>query len=104
MRTVGFLCIGGVVVGPAIWIADLLGFRLQWFPVRNAFLVMLAAFTMANVVALVHVGWFSRTPKSQRWNSVHRLFSPLQMFAAFEYLIDSDRRRRAGAPGNTPGR
>ena len=93
MRAIGLLCLVGAVVGPAIWIADLLGFRLQWFPVRNAFLVMLAAFTLANVVALVHVGWFSPAPKGQRWNSVHRLFSPLQIFAAFEYLIDSDRRR-----------
>ena len=94
MRSIGFLCLIAVVLGPAVWIADRVGFSVAWFPVRTAFLVMLAAFALANIVALVHVVWISPAPKGHRWDLSHWMFSSLRFFAAFEYLIDSGRHQK----------
>jgi hypothetical protein len=94
VRSIGLLCLIAVILGPAVWLADLMGFSLGWLPVRTAFLIMLGAFAVANIVALVHVVWFSGMPKSQRWDLVHRMFSSLQFFAPFEYLMDTNTRQK----------
>jgi len=82
-----------VVVGPAVWIADLLGLRLGFLSVRRGFLLMLAGLVIADSVALVHVALFSQLAKSAKWRWVHVMMLPFQMFAAFDYLIASGRRQ-----------
>jgi hypothetical protein len=82
-----------VVVGPAVWIADLLGLRLGFLSVRRGFLLMLAGLVIADSVALVHVALFSQLAKSAKWRWVHVMMLPFQMFAAFDYLIAGDRRQ-----------
>jgi hypothetical protein len=91
LRTIGVICLAGVIIGPVVWIADLLGVQTPWITVRQAFLLMLAGLFAANAVVLVHVAVFSNLPKRQRWHWLHRSILPFTPFAAFEYLI------RAGA-------
>ena len=92
LRFVGLVCLAAVVIGPTVWIADLLGLKLGFLSVRRAFLLMLAGFVVANSVALVHVAVCSRLAKSAKWRWVHVMMHPFQMFAAFEYLIAGGRR------------
>jgi hypothetical protein len=87
LRAVGVLCLTGVVIGPAVWIADLVGVRTPWMSVRQAFLLMLAALFIANAAAIVHVAALSSLPKRQKWHWFHRAMSPLTPFAAFQYLM-----------------
>ena len=93
LRFVGLICLAAVVVGPAVWIADLLGLRLGFLSVRRGFLLMLAGLVIADSVALVHVALFSQLAKSAKWRWVHVMMLPFQMFAAFDYLIASGRRQ-----------
>jgi len=92
LRAIGAICLIGVVTGPVVWIADLLGVHTPWITVRQAFLLMLAALFISNAAAILHVVLVSSLPKSQKWHWVHRLTSPFIPFAAFEYLM------RSGAP------
>jgi hypothetical protein len=92
LRPIGVACLAAVVVGPFVWIADLLGLRFSWLSVRTAFLLMLGGLVVADVVAYTHLIFFSRLTRREKWRWVHVLMLPFQMFAAFEYLIGSARR------------
>jgi len=87
LRVLGVICYIGVVTGPVVWIADLLGVHSPLITVRQAFLLMLAALFIANAVALLHVALISSLPKRQRWHSAHLLMSPFIPFAALDYLM-----------------
>ncbi len=88
---VGVTCLAAVVLGPLVWIADLLGVRFAWLSVRTAFLLMLGGFVLADTVALFHVVCFSRLAKREKWHWIHVMMLPFLMFAAFDYLMGRDR-------------
>jgi hypothetical protein len=92
LRTIGVICLVVVIIGPVVWIVDLLGVQTPWITVREGFLLMLAGLFAANTVVLVHIALFSNLPKRQKWHWLHRAMLPFTPFAAFEYLM------RRGAP------
>jgi hypothetical protein len=65
---------------------------------RAAFVSTLVGLVAANAVAIAHVALLSGAPKSRRWASIHDLFSPVQPFAAFEYLMNPRKRRHSRTP------
>jgi uncharacterized membrane protein YcjF (UPF0283 family) len=87
LRAIGVICLLGVIVGPAVWIADILGVRMPWITVREAFILMLAAFLTANAVVVAHIAMVSNLPKRQKWHWLHRAMLPFTPFAALEYLM-----------------
>jgi hypothetical protein len=87
---VGVACLAAVVLGPLVWIADVLGVRFAWLSVRTAFLLTLGGFLLANTVALFHVVCFSKFPKREKWRRIHVMLLPFRVFAAFDYLIGRD--------------
>lgn len=92
LRALGVISLVGVIIGPTVWIGDLLGLRTPWVSVREAFVLMLAALFTAQVVVIAHIAVISNLQKRQKWNWLHRVMSPFAPFAAFEYLW------RGGAP------
>jgi hypothetical protein len=87
LRAIGVICLLGVIIGPAVWIADILGVRMPWITVREAFLLMLVALSSANAVVVAHIAMVSNLPKRQKWHWLHRAMLPFTPFAAFEYLM-----------------
>ena len=96
-RGVGTLCLIGVIVGPAVWIADLLGVSIAWLSVRQGFILMLLGFSAANILALIHLVFVSRLPKAQKWEWVQSFSMGFRMFASFEYLFGEGRKRQPDA-------
>jgi predicted cation transporter len=96
LRSVGIACLVAVVVGPAVWIASLVGFRMTWLSVRSAFISMLIGFILADTVALLHVAMSSRT-KREKWKQVQRMTLGFQVFYAFEYLLSGGQHSRRNA-------
>lgn len=88
MRVFAYVCVGGVALGPLTWLASLAGVVLPWFSVRRAFVVMLFCLLAPDVIALTHVACFARLSRRRRWAVIHKLFSKVEPFSAFEYLID----------------
>ncbi len=86
MRLVGITCLVAVVLGPLVWFGDLLGFTLNWLPVRSAFWLMLVGLLLAKGVAMAHIST-SRLTRRERWRRLNHLLLPVPLFGAFEYLI-----------------
>lgn len=92
LPVVGVTCLGAVVVGSAVWIADVIGITFRWLSGRNAFLLMMGGFLVAQGIALLHVTLFPGPGRREKWQWVHLLMLPFRMFAAFEYLLSGGRR------------
>ena len=96
-QILGLVCLIGVIVGPTVWIADLLGIRMSSLSVRAAFIMMLGGFAGANVFACVHLFFVSRLPKQQKREWLQSFYLGFRMFASFEYLFTSGFQRQPDA-------
>jgi hypothetical protein len=66
LRGIGVICLSGVIIGPVVGIADLLGVRTPWITVREAFVLMLAGLLTANAVVVAHIATASNLSKRQK--------------------------------------
>jgi hypothetical protein len=100
-QIIGLVCLVGVIIGPTVWIADLLGIRMGSLSVRAAFIMMLGGFAGANVFACMHLFFVSRLPKQQKREWLQRFYLGFRMFASFEYLLTSELHRQPDAARST---